>query len=310
MSTTDEEPSVTTDGGQSAKSPTIGLNAKTPAIVRAVKSKCYDGIQRKFESDCYSAGVVQLKGETVCTILNVSDPHNPKTKKEAQAIAEACLYSGAKVPGNVSDMLPELPSLGAKYIYSNLPFMDKKGECLAFGKRRDREYGIEYDREAKKSKGGVSDVRDVAESKVFAKECGISMAQRVELEQSEDELIEENLDLQILLRGHKDLNLYLGESFTVAKKEVKILREALKTAQKKGTGVKVPAVTPLYKEVRAKIGRKDWGGLQKCLAHRFVDEVPDNRYENETEVPGENGNAKEETGQVVDQEADQAMDPV
>jgi len=298
MSTTDGEPNATTDGEPSAKSPTVEPSAKSPAIVRVSKSKCYDGIQRKFESNCYSAGVVQLKAETVCMILNVSDPHNPKTKKEAQAIAEACLYSG---PGNVSDMLPELPSLGAKYIYSNLPFMDKKGECLAFGKRRDREYGIEYDREAKKSKGGVSDVRDVAESKVFAEECGVSMAQRVELERSEDEYIEENQDLRVLARGYKDIAVYCIDSFTVAKEEVRALRKALVAAQKEGAGVKVPASTPLYKKVRANIEREDWEGLQKCLTDRFVDEVPDNRYEKETDVPDDNGNTEEETGQVMDQ---------
>ena len=117
-----------------------------PKIICGKKKKSHTNIQCKCEPECFSVGVVQLKAETMCTMMNTSDPFNPKSKEEAEAIAEGCQYVGAKVPTNVNEMVKEMPVLKMQYVYCNLPFMDKKEACIAYRTRHDHELNVEYDR--------------------------------------------------------------------------------------------------------------------------------------------------------------------
>ena len=119
-------------------------------IVCKKKKKSNANTQRKCETDCFSMGVVHLRAETMCTMMNTRDPFAPASKEEAAAFAEGCEYIGVKVPSKCSDMLDVLPIPKMQYVYCNLPFMEKKETCITFGKKRDHELDVEYDRAAKK----------------------------------------------------------------------------------------------------------------------------------------------------------------
>ena len=108
---------------------TTAMQEKTTLqIVCGMKKKAHACIQCKSEPGCFSMGVVQLKADVVCTILNVSDPFEPESEVEAQAITEGCLYIGAKMPRKVIKMVEELPVFKLQYVCCNLPFMDNKEE--------------------------------------------------------------------------------------------------------------------------------------------------------------------------------------
>jgi len=78
--------------------------------------------------------------------------------------------------------------LAQKYIYCNLPFFDKKGECLTYGAKCDRVFNLQYDRAVKKVKGGVSDSQDVYESKALAEDGGSTLVTRIDLDPTENEV--------------------------------------------------------------------------------------------------------------------------
>ena len=180
-------------------------------IMRRTKSKCYDSIQRKAEPNCFSVGVTNLSADVVCTLMNCTDPFNPKSIPEAKAIADGCQYIGAKIPGAVMDMLDESPVLAQKYVYCNLPFFDKKGECLTYGEKRDRVFDLQYDRVAKKVKGGVSDSRDVTESKALAEDGGGTLATRIDLDPTENEKNKTIHKLSVQNYGYERLCVSFGE---------------------------------------------------------------------------------------------------
>ena len=105
-------------GHETVNDAVAGVNdMERMTIVRLMKSKCYDNIQRKAEPNCFSVGVTNLSADVVCTILNCAYPFNPKSKIEARAIADGCQYIGAKIPGAVMDLLDTSPALAQKYVY-------------------------------------------------------------------------------------------------------------------------------------------------------------------------------------------------
>ena len=276
---TNKEKGAGRDAVNDAVDGVIAKERKT--IVHLNKAKCYDKIQRKVEPNCFSVGVINLSGETVCTLMNCKDPFNPKSKTEAKAIADGCQYVGAKIPGVVMDMLDTTPVLTPKYVYCNLPFFDKKGECLTYGAKRDRAFDLQYDRAAKKVKGGVSNSRDVYESKALAEDGGSTLATRIDLDPTENEMNQTIRKLRVENYGYERLCVHLMNGLGIAIGEVTKFRDALADAHLDCPDqVKMKEIDPLYKKVCDAYEKDNWKELGKALATRFASKVP-------SDVPGD-----------------------
>jgi len=252
-----------------------GTELMTTRIVRLNKSKCYDHIQRKAEPNCFSVGVINLNADTVCTLMNCKNPFVPKSKTEAKAIADGCQYVGAKIPGKVMDMLDTLPALTPKYVYCNLPFFDKKGECLTYGAKRDRAFDLQYDRAAKRVKGGVSDSRDVYESKALAEDGGCTLTTRIDLDPTEDEKDKTIHKLSVQNYGYESLCCHLVNALDVVIGETEKFHDAMVDACNEfPDNLTMEEVDPMYLKVTKAYKDEDWKELGRCLAERFTSDLP------------------------------------
>jgi len=222
------------------------------------KKKSHANIQRKCESECFSMGVVHLRAETMCTMMNTQNPFEPKDKEEAAAIAEGCAYVGAMVPTGCCALLEKLPVPKKQYVYCNLPFVEKKETCIAYGAKRDSELNVEYDRIAKRCRGGVADPRDVNENQTIARELGIRFGQYIDVEdESPDDI--GTVD-QGLSRAEKEKyeKIIAGAvfGFQQAQNEANLLRTTLETLKKtwednESVNVpEIPVVTPGFKKAQ------------------------------------------------------------
>jgi len=145
---------------------------------------CHEKMQRKMENDCFGIGLMQLEQETIATVLNCKDRVNPSNKEEATAIHKLCLYGNYVVPNNVYAQAKEV-TLNPKYVYSSMPSSESKERCLAFARSRDEKFGLlrSVDKDGNvddTAKGGMSDLADVAETRIDAEKHGFPFNTRAE----------------------------------------------------------------------------------------------------------------------------------
>jgi len=266
--------------------------AKVQKIVCGKKKKSNANIQRKCETDCFSVGVVHLRAETVCTMMNTRDPFNPESEEEAAAIAEGCAYIGTKVPSKCSEKLDgPLPVPKVQYVYCNLPFMEKKESCIAYGKKRDQELNVEYDRVAKRCRGGVADPRDVNENKTIAVECGIHFRKRDDEESIDGTVVHGLAGVEV--KKYENMVAEAVFGFQQAQNEVTRLCLALKKAEQVAVYnstvgdddpprvVEVPGDSPEFKRAREIMDKRLWSATVEDLVDRFNDDLRLNVHNSE-----------------------------
>ena len=199
--------------------------SKKQKFGKAPKATRYDGIQRKAESECFSVGIVQLKPASLVATLNSDNPHEPKSKTEAIAIAETCLYGGLRVPNGVYAKCGDsLPSLNPSYVYSPLPVFATKGKCTEYSNMRDAHYKLEYDSAKMLSRGGTSTRGDQKMNGLMAENMGETLGTRTELDP--DAVDNRVSTLEAALYGMQVRMTLLTNAFDIVVEEESLLRDA------------------------------------------------------------------------------------
>jgi len=249
------------------------------------KKKSHANIQRKCETECFSMGVVHLRAETVCTMMNTRNPFEPKDKEEAAAIAEGCAYVGAMVPTGCCALLEKLPVPKKQYVYCNLPFVEKKETCIAYGVKHDSELNVEYDRVAKKCRGGVADPQYVNENQTIARELGIRFGTYIDVEdESPDDIgtVDQRLN-RSEKKKYEDIIAGAVFGFQQAQYEANLLRttlEKLKKTWEDNESVdapEIPVVSPGFKKAQEVMDKISGclNGTVVNLIDQFRDSVRD-----------------------------------
>jgi len=179
---------------------------KAKVAFRRGKKRIADDVVTRFQyADCFGVGVKVLTRDTVETVLNMDCPSKPETPAEVKAVSEMCCYGGLDLPSHIHGAGGSDVTLGTKLVYSSMPISDNKGSIMRFADHHDTEYNKKADPRGE-SKGGVSTEMDTAKIGVMARQLGLGVNVKVDLEATPDE-IHEGWKRK-LLEAHADTQKY------------------------------------------------------------------------------------------------------
>ena len=128
---------------------------------------------------------------------------------------------------------------------------------------------------AKKVKGGVSDSRDVYESKALAEDGGSTLATRIDLDPTENEVGKMVHKLSVQNYGYERLCCHLVNGLDIVMREVKKYHDALADACLDFPDkLKMEEVDPMYLKVGKAYKDENWKELGRSLTERFASKVP------------------------------------
>jgi hypothetical protein len=179
---------------------------KAKIAFRRGKKRIADDVVTRFQfADCFGVGVKVLTRDTVETVLNMDCPSKPETPSEIKAVSEMCCYGGLDLPSHIHGAGGSDVTLGTKLVYSSMPISDNKGSITRFADHHDTKYNKKAD-PGGESKGGVSTEMDTAKIGVMARQLGLGVNVKVDLEDTPDE-VHEGWKRK-LLEAHADTQKY------------------------------------------------------------------------------------------------------